>query len=105
MSMRIRKGDTVMMRIGKDRGKKGRVLQVVQENRTIVVEGLNLNVKHVGPRQQRQKGQRIQFAKAVDVSNVALICPKCNKATRVGIQRGEGKKSQRVCKKCDQVIS
>jgi len=105
MSVRIRKGDTVMMRTGKDRGKKARVLQVAQEDRTVVVEGLNLSVKHVGPRQQRQKGQRIQFARPVDVSNVALVCSKCSKATRVGIQRGEDKKAQRVCKKCDQVIS
>ena len=115
--MKIKTGDKVKMLSGKDRGKTGKVLQVFSNDKKVVIEGLNLLIKHQRPRKQGEKGQRIQFPRTVDVSNIALICPKCNKATRVGFKvvvpkKGEksdnGKKARkiksRICLKCKEVI-
>ena len=97
--MKIKKDDNVKMSIGKDRGKTGKVLRVLPKERKVVVEGLNLVKRHVKPRKQGQKGQVISTPRAVDVSDVTLICSKCNKPTRIGYQI-EGKRKVRVCKKC-----
>lgn len=89
---------------GKDRGKKGKILQVFLAEKKIVVEGLNLLVKHTRPKKEGEKGQRVQFAAPLPVSNVMLICPKCSKTTRVGAKKeGKGKKV-RICSKCHEVI-
>lgn len=105
--MKIKVGDKVQILSGKDKGKSGKVVQVfVAENR-LVVEGLNLLVKHQRARRQGEKGQRIQFPAPLNSSNVALVCPKCNKAARVGwqINQVEGKKKkQRVCRACQELI-
>lgn len=111
--MKIKKGDKVKILSGKDRGKAGKILQVFTEKKKISVEGLNLLIKHLRPRREGEKGQRIEFPAALDSSNVALICPKCDKVTRVGHKMlgktsVEGVKVKnrkvRVCKKCKQVI-
>ncbi len=103
--MRIKKGDTVLIIAGKDRGKKGKVLHIFPQERKISVEGVNLLKKHVSPEKQRQQqkgkktGQIVEFPAAISVSNVKLICPKCGKGTRIGKENGE-----RVCKKCNQRV-
>jgi len=107
--MKIKKGDKVKIIGGKDRGKTGKVLQVFPDRERISVEGLNLLIKHMRPRRQGEKGQRIEFPAPLNISNMMLICPKCNKAARVGFQtqvseKGK-KKKYRVCKKCQQVIA
>lgn len=118
--MKIRKGDNVKMLKGKDQGKTGKVLNVLQpsiaiktksgSSLKIVVEGLNLKYKHLRPKRQNEKGQRIMFPSPVDISNVQLVCPKCNKPTRIGFKMRAGKtetsreKKQRVCKKCKNII-
>ena len=102
--MNIKKNDKVLILTGKDRGKKGKVLQVLPQRKKVVVEGLNLILKHVRPKKQNEKGQRIQFPSPMDLSNIILICPKCSKRTRVGYKRLENKKKVRVCRKCREVI-
>ena len=111
--MKFKKGDNVKMLIGKDRGKHGKVLSVIKKTKKdnqIVVEGLNLKYKHMRARKQGEKGQRIMFPAPVNVSNIMLICSKCNKPTRVGYKLMKGKKEttrekkQRVCKKCKAII-
>ena len=106
--MRIKKGDTVLIISGKDRGRKSKVLEALPKERKVVVEGINLRKKHVRPRRMGEKGQIIEMPAPVDVSNVKLICPKCGKATRVGykiISDAKGQKSKvRICKKCGQEI-
>jgi large subunit ribosomal protein L24 len=97
--MKIRKGDNVKMLSGKDRGKTGKVLRVLPKVRKAVVEGLNIAKKHVRPRRQGEKGQRVSVPAPVDISNLALICPKCSKPTRVGYKLTE-KNKFRICKKC-----
>ncbi|OGF27264.1 50S ribosomal protein L24 [Candidatus Falkowbacteria bacterium RIFOXYB2_FULL_34_18] len=106
--MNIKKGDKVKILTGKDKGKTGKVLQVFPSRNRISVEGLNLLIKHMRPRRQGEKGQRIEFPAPMDASNMILLCPKCSHASRieqkiVKNERGKSKK-YRVCKKCKQVI-
>jgi large subunit ribosomal protein L24 len=105
--MRIKKGDTVLIIAGKDRGRTGKVVRALAKERRLIVEGINIIKKHVRPRRMGEKGQRIEIEAPIDVSNVKLICPKCKKATRVGyrvIADKEKKKKFRVCKKCGKEI-
>ena len=97
--MRIKTGDSVVVVSGKDRGKKGKVILVLQNEGKIVVEGLNLIKKHVRARKQGQKGQIISKERAVSVSSVALVCKSCGKPTRIGY-RFEADNKARICKKC-----
>lgn len=107
--MKIKKGDKVKILAGKDRGKTGKVLQVFTARERASVEGLNLLIKHLRPQKQGEKGQRIEFPAPLNMSNLMMICPKCNKTTRIGYkitEAGEGKKKKkfRTCKKCNAVI-
>ena len=101
--MKIKKGDTVLVIAGKDRGKTGRVLKSLPTEMRISVEGVNMKQKHVRPKRQDEKGQVVKISAGFDASNVKLICPKCGKATRVGYKIEKGKKS-RICKKCKSEI-
>lgn len=109
--MNIKKGDKVKILKGKDKGKTGKVLQVFSRQNKVSVEGLNLLIKHMRPRRQGEKGQRIEFPAPLNISNIMLVCPKCDRPTRVGrknieIMAGEKKKVKkvRVCKKCQGTI-
>ena len=103
--MKIKKNDTVIIKSGKDNGKKGKVIQVLPgENDKVVVEDANVFIKHLKPRKAREKGQKIHFNAPIGVSKVMLICPKCTKNTRVGYKVLENKKKVRICRKCKEVI-
>ena len=109
--MKIKKGDKVKILAGKDKGKIGKVLQVFESANRASIEGLNLLVKHMRPRKQGEKGQRIEFPAPINLSNVILVCAKCDKPTRVAYKYLEvmkndvkQKKKVRICKKCKQVI-
>ncbi|MEK7659475.1 MAG: 50S ribosomal protein L24 [Patescibacteria group bacterium] len=97
--MHIRTGDTIMMLIGKDKDKTGKILQVLPKSGKAVVESLNLIKRHQRPKKQGQKGEIISRPRPIDISNVMLICRHCKKPARMGLKR-EGKKIIRVCKKC-----
>ena len=98
--MKIRRDDVVKVLLGKDRGKKAKVVAVMPRAERVVVEGVNMVKKHIRPKQAGEKGQRVSVAAAVHISNVQLVCPACKKATRVGIKREQGKRV-RVCRKCN----
>jgi len=102
--MKIKKGDIVEIIIGKDRGKRGRVLKVWSKKKKIIVEGLNLVVKHTKPRREGEKGQRVRIPAPLWLSKVMLVCPHCKKKTRVGFKFFDNKKA-RICKKCKEIIS
>ena len=106
--MNIKKNDKIKMLSGKDKGKSGKVLQVLPRESKVSVEGLNLLIKHLRPRRDGEKGQRIEFPAFINMANLALVCPKCGRPTRVGykIVKSEGKadKKFRVCKKCQETI-
>ena len=99
MAMYVKKGDTVEVLSGKDRGKRGTVLRAKPAEGKVVVEGVAMVKKAVRPTQQNQQGGIISQEAAIDVSNVNLVCPKCGKRTRVGHKK-DGKNKLRVCKKC-----
>ncbi len=101
--MKLKKGDTVLIISGKDRGKKAKVLDIWPKDMRAVVEGVNLRKKHVKPKKSGEKGQIVQLPGGVDISNIKLICSKCGKATRVGYKIST-KNKFRVCKKCGQEI-
>ena len=105
--MNIKKGDKVKILTGKDKGKTGKVMQVFPDGKRASIEGLNLLIKHMRPRREGEQGQRIEFPAAINLSNLMLVCPKCNKAVKTShkITKGEkGDKKYRVCKKCEQVV-
>ena len=83
--MNIKKGDKVKIIAGKDKGKIGKVLQVFMSRNKVSVEGLNLLIKHMRPKKQGEKGQRIEFPAPMDMSNMMLVCPHCGKPTRVAM--------------------
>ena len=103
--MKIKTGDKVKMLAGKDKGKTGKVLQVMSNDDKVkvVVEGLNLLIKHQRAKRAGEKGQRIQFPAAVAIAKAALVCPKCGQAARVGYKSVDDKKV-RFCKKCKETI-
>ncbi len=116
--MKIKKNDIVQIIQGKDAGKKGKVLRAMPKINKIVVEGLNLVVKHVRPRREGEKGQRVKMAMPLDASNAMLICPRCKKKIRVGYKTltdgprttsplaksKVGGRKQRLCRKCNDVF-
>ncbi|MCL2850997.1 MAG: 50S ribosomal protein L24 [Firmicutes bacterium] len=98
----IRRGDTVMVVSGKDRGKKGKVLMVNPEDNSCIVDGVNVVIKHKKARSAQQKSAREKKAGAIDISNVMILC-KCGKPTRIST-KVIGDKRVRYCKKCDEVL-
>ncbi len=100
--MNIKKGDNVIIRTGKDKGKKGKVLTVFPKTNQVLVEGLNMKKRHMKPR-QGEKGQTIDMAHPISRSAVALMDPKSGKATRLGSKEINGKKV-RIAKKSGQEI-
>jgi large subunit ribosomal protein L24 len=101
----IRKNDNVLVIAGRDRGKRGRVLQVLPEKNRLVVEGVNLIKRHTRPNPQRQiKGGIVEREASLHASNVQLVCPECGTPTRIGRQiLGDGRKV-RICRKCKGVV-
>ena len=99
MAMNVKKGDTVVVLSGKDKGKQGKVLGTVPAEDKVVVEGVNMVTCHVKPRRQGESGGIVSREAALYASKVQVVCPKCKKGTRVAHRIENGKKS-RVCKHC-----
>ena len=102
--MKLRKDDTVAVTTGKDRGKRGRVLQVFPEKSRILVEAVNYRKVHSRPNRNNPKGGIIQMEGPVSISNVMLVCPRCNQLTRVGYTFLADGTKQRTCKKCREIL-
>ncbi len=101
--MKIKKGDTVKILVGKDAGRQGRVLKVLAKEKKVVVDGLNLFKKHVKGDNRNKRAAIIDIAKPVDVSNVILVCPSCSKPARIARKEVDGS-LVRVCKKCGKSV-
>lgn len=108
MRVKIHKGDTVEIISGRleDKGKRGDVIKVQPDEGRVVVQGINMRTKH--QRQMQSQGRtispgKVRFEAPIAISNVMVVCPKCNKATRVALQR-DADKTRRVCKKCKELI-
>ena len=81
--MKIKKGDLVMVILGKDRGKTGKVLRVIPKKNKVMVDKINVSKKHVRPTRKNPQGGTIDLNAPMDISNVMLVCKKCNKPTRI----------------------
>lgn len=102
--LHVRAGDNVTVLSGKDRGKRGKIIEVNPTKGTVLVEGVNIATKHVKPRSMNQQGGIIHQEAFIDASNVMLICSKCKKPTRTGRKIEDNGRKVRVCKKCGQVV-
>jgi len=100
----VKKGDNVIILSGKDRGKKGKVLNVQPSKHMVLVEGVNMSTKHVKPRSQYQQGGLVHQEAAINADKVMLVCGKCGKPTKVGNKFLENGSKARVCKKCEEII-
>ena len=103
MALNIKKGDNVVVIAGKDKGKNGKVLATAPSDNSVIVAGVNIIVKHKKPRSAQDKGGIVKKDGKIDASNVQVLCPTCNKATRIAIDFVDNKKV-RKCKKCGAVI-
>ena len=99
IKMNIKKDDVVVVLSGKDKGKQGKVLEVMPKERMVVVEKINMVSRHTKPRRQGDQGGIIQKEAPLYACKVQRVCPKCNKGTRVA-HKIEGDKKIRVCKHC-----
>ena len=109
MKRKIRKGDTVEIISGRseEKGKRGEVIKIYKTENRVAVQGINIRKKHQGDVQAQGRNLSpgiIEFEGPMDISNVMLVCPSCDEATRVGIQRNEDGTAHRVCKRCEAEI-
>jgi large subunit ribosomal protein L24 len=103
ITLNIKKGDSVKVLAGKEKSKTGKVLEVFPARRKVVVEGLNKHTRFSKSKKAGEKGQKIEFSSAMDVSKLMLICPSCGKTTRVGREVTD-QGNFRKCKKCGKRI-
>ena len=101
--MKLKKGDTVKVLSGNDKGKTGEILEVIPKTSKIIVKGINIRKKHTKPRRQGEEGGIIPSEYPIHSSKVAVVCPECGKATKVGYKIEKDQKV-RVCKKCETTL-
>lgn len=97
--MKIKKGDTVKILYGKDSGKRGTVVALDVKNDKVVIEGMNLYKRHLKGDGRTRTSEILIVEKPYPVSKIMMICPVCDKSTRIGMKK-EGEKTVRICKKC-----
>lgn len=104
MSLKFKRGDKVSILAGKDKGKTGRILKLLPENKAVIVEGINLVKKHLRRRSESEPGGIKEIPSPVNISNIILFCPNCNRGTRYSIKILEDKSKIRLCKRCNRTI-
>ncbi len=104
MGLRIRKGDTAIVLTGKNKGKSGRVLSVLPAKERATIEGVNVVKRHMKPSKKYSQGGIIEKEAPLHLSNIMLVCPKCNKPTKVSNTLLDDGRKLRSCKKCKEVI-
>ena len=102
--MKLKKGDTVKILLGKDKGREGKVTKIYAKKDKILVEGLNIYKKHVKPKGEGQKGGIVEISRPILASKAALICLACKKSAKVGYIITKDGEKQRICKKCKGII-
>ena len=100
----VRRGDTVVVVAGKDRGKRGKVLRVVPGKGRVVVEKINMIKKHQRPTQKLRQGGIIEREGPLALSNVLVVCPRCDKPSRLGIKMLADGRKARTCRRCGESI-
>ena len=104
MAYGIRRNDMVVVITGKDRGKQGRVVRMLPRERRIVVEGVNMITRHVGRRSGVRQTGLIQQEAPLALSNVKIVCPSCEKPSRIGSRFLEDGTKVRICKACNEIL-
>lgn len=102
--LKIRKGDTVQVIKGKDRGKKGKVINVFLQKQRCLVEAINLVKKHKRQTRQDQQGGIVSIEAPISISNLMYFCKTCNQAVRLGFKVSKENKKARFCKKCKETV-
>lgn len=100
----IKKNDTVTVVAGKERGKSGKVLKVLPKKKAVVIERLNFAKRHLRAGGAHGKGGIVEMEAPIRLSNVQLLCGKCNLPTRIGKKSLEDGKKIRICRKCGEAI-
>ena len=103
--MKIRKGDTVRVMSGKDQTRQGRVERVLPKSNRVVVEGINVITRHVKAAPGLRQGGRITQEAPIHISNVMVVCSRCNLPVRVGFRRLDDGAKVRVCQLCKETIT
>ncbi len=101
--MKFKKGDEIIVTGGKDKGKRGKIEEVFPQTMRVLVLGVNVYKRHLKKRDEKTPSGIIDSPRPLPLANVALLCPKCKKPTRIGFLVSE-KEKQRICKKCKQLI-
>ena len=102
--MKIKRGDNVKVIAGDDKGATGVVIKVFPKEERVLVQGVNIVKKHVKPKKAGDPSGIIETESAIYASKVQVVCPKCNKPTRVGVKVYEDGKKDRMCKKCGETF-
>ena len=104
MALKIKRGYLVEVISGKDKGKRGKVLRVIPRERKVIVEGVNMVKRHQRPIPQLREGGIIEREAPIYTSKVMVVCPSCDRRTRVGFKILENGDKVRYCKKCGEII-
>ena len=104
MSQRVHKGDTVQVLSGKDRGKKGKVQSVLGKEGRLVIEGVNLAKRHIKARPGVRQAGVVSLEAPLHISKVMVVCPRCNRPARIGVQLLQDGRKVRICRKCKEAI-
>lgn len=104
MGLSIKREDTVVVLSGRDKGKRGRVLSVIPAKKMLVVERINMVKRHMKPSKRYQQGGIIEKESPISLSKAMLVCPKCDKPTRIANKALADRRKLRACKKCGEVI-
>jgi large subunit ribosomal protein L24 len=99
--MRVKKGDTVEVLSGKQRGKRGQVMRVFPVKGKVIVDGANMSKRHTKPRGQTMQGGIIDKDMPLPVSAVAIVCSACGRPTRIGLREDDAGRKLRFCRRCE----
>jgi len=102
--LKIRRDDIVLVAAGKDKGKKGKVLQVSSASSRAIVEGINMMKKHLRRRREQDQSGIIEMEAPIHISNLMILCKHCSKPTRIGVKVLKDGSRSRICKKCGEIL-
>jgi len=100
----VKKNDQVTVVAGKEKGKTGKILSVLFKKNRVIVEKVNFIKRHARPDAKNRQGGIVEREGTIHISNVMIVCSKCNKATRIGKKSLEDGKKVRICKKCGEIL-
>jgi large subunit ribosomal protein L24 len=101
--MKFKKGDQIIVTLGKDKGRKGKIEKIFPKDGVVLIPGINMYKRHMKKRDDKNPGGIIDKSRPIAVSKIALLCPKCNQMTRIGYIVTKDEKT-RICRKCEQAL-